>query len=217
MSAPARSGPAHLRPRGTEDTISAHRAAPAHLASGRGGEDDGVDPTVSPLASVGAAAVAAAVAIAPAIDPDDGESSGRHLEVVPPRHRSPVDQRKRTRLLLGLSAVAAAFVVFGLVYLHVISTEEQFRIDKLAAKETQQEQTYQDLRLQANRAASPASIYNQATNKLHMVDPTRVQAVPAPRGSVTPASSDLTPKNGATAPGGASDWPAVEGETGGGS
>jgi hypothetical protein len=149
--------------------------------------------------------VAAAVQPRPA----EPEPRPRHLWIVPPRHRAPAAQRRRTRLALAAAAIGFALVVFGLVYLHVISTEKQFTIDRLTATQTQLEQQYQVKRLRVDRAYSPAHVMKAALRD-GMVEPSSVQAIKAPVGSATPASANTTPANGEQAPAGASDWPQVK-------
>ncbi len=150
----------------------------------------------------------------PKRSPAEVQPAPRHLRIVPPGHRSPAEQRRRTRLLLACAAVASAIVVFSLVYLHVISTEKQFTIDHLSSTQTQLQQRYEDLRLQADKAAAPANIMH-AASRLGMVTPGYENFIKAPKGSATPPSADPTPANGRLAPGGVSDWPQVKSDLAG--
>jgi cell division protein FtsL len=152
----------------------------------------------------GAAAVAAAAAKVDPLAPETPEQ--RHLEVVGQRSRLGVARQHRTRLWLGLAGAAAVIVAFGLVYLHVIAAQRQFTLDDLNTQVTQQEATYQRLRLQVAQLNSPARIVAEAETKLGMVQPSSVTYL-TPSGSSASATPGASPSQ---APAGDSDWPQVK-------
>ena len=61
------------------------------------------------------------------------------------------------RLAVAAAGVFVAAVVFGLVGVHVMLAQNQFRLDRLNAQAKAQEASYQRLRLQVDQLESPAA------------------------------------------------------------
>ena len=74
----------------------------------------------------------------------------------------------------------ALVVAFGLVYLHVVLAQRQFRLDQLNAGVQQDQLSYQKLRLQVAELASPQQIISTAEGKLGMVQPGSITYLTAP-------------------------------------
>lgn len=140
----------------------------------------------------------------------------RHLRVVEPRRRFALITGSRTRVIVWVGVLGAVIVVFALVYLHVMSAQKQFEINRLDSEEQTLAQRYQDLRVQASQANSPARIIG-AAERLGMTEPASVQVLPVAAGSLDRGepSAPSAPASGRQAPAGVSDWsqmqPVVEG------
>jgi hypothetical protein len=79
--------------------------------------------------------------------------------------------------------------VFALVTLHVVSAEQQLKLDSLNLQEQRAQGTYEDLRLQVDTLDTPGRILSAAT-KLGMVQPGTVTYIRVPGApSVTGLSS----------------------------
>jgi hypothetical protein len=130
-------------------------------------------------------------------------------------------QRGRRRFRLAIAAGSAFFaaIVFGLVGLHVVLAQNQFRLDRLNASTATEETRYQRLRLEVDQLESPQRIVATAENKLHMVvapgvsylTPSRSVVLtpsPATRHESSQATSpSTTPPSGGQGP---ADWAAVK-------
>lgn len=156
----------------------------------------------------------------------------RHLRLVPRRTRRRWFQG---RLLLYAFVAGVAAVAFGLVALHVMIAEVQFRLDGLQQKAAVYQGRYEKLRLQVAEDEAPARIIRVATES-GLQQPASVTYLPAPRtGSATSgqgATSRGTGSSGSAssappssvpsrsghsgapavvpAPPGEGDWPAVK-------
>jgi cell division protein FtsL len=139
--------------------------------------------------------------------------------LVPPRQR----RRLRRRLSwYGLVAGVLA-VCFGLVGLHVVIAEAQFRIDRLQQQASAEQARYEKLRLLVAELEAPARIVSVAEGELGMRQPASVSFLPAPKvaggqagisggGSGGGAAGAGTRSQGRTvpAPTGDADWPSVK-------
>jgi cell division protein FtsL len=61
--------------------------------------------------------------------------------------------------------------LFGLVGMHVVLAQEQFRLDRLEAKATSEQTTYDQLRLEVAELESPQRVVADAQKRLGMVQP----------------------------------------------
>jgi cell division protein FtsL len=125
----------------------------------------------------------------------------------------------------------AVVVAFGLVYLHVVLAQRQFRLDQLNARVQQDQLSYQKLRLQVAELASPQQIISTAEGKLGMVQPGSVTYLTAPvqaaaaAGSVQVGGGSTLVLPGSTtkgssssvmqAPEGDADWPSIKSQVAG--
>ena len=155
-----------------------------------------------------------------------------HLRLVPRRTRR---RWFAGRFLLYAFVAGVAAVAFGLVALHVMIAEVQFRLDGLQQKAAVYQGRYEKLRLQVAEDEAPARIIRVATES-GLQQPASVTYLPAPRtgfatsgqgatssgagssgaGSSAPPSSvpSRSGHSGASdvvpAPAGEGDWPAVK-------
>lgn len=160
---------------------------------------------------------------APASRPGPGEGSG--LRLVPARRRFAASRRRKATLVAALASAVGVAVVFGLVYLHVLAAQEQFRIDRLTNQAAAEAQTYESLRLELDRATSPAAVM-AAAKALGMHEPSSVTYLQAPAAQrslaarqlaagAVPVAAASKPRTGSLAPLGAAEWPAVKAVVGG--
>jgi cell division protein FtsL len=98
----------------------------------------------------------------------------RHLEVVPPRSRSPQTRRRRARLVAGAGVIVAFVAVFGLVGIHVLLAQGQFRLAHLQGQADDAQARYIRLRLEVAQLESPERIVAAAQERLGMVAPSSV-------------------------------------------
>ena len=125
----------------------------------------------------------------------------RHLRLVPRRTRR---RWFSGRFLLYAFVAGVAAVAFGLVALHVLIAEVQFRLDGLQQKAAVYQGRYEKLRLQVAEDEAPARIIRVATES-GLQQPASVTYLPAPRtGSATSgqgATSSGTGRSGTASPG----------------
>jgi cell division protein FtsL len=142
--------------------------------------------------------------------------------VVPAPFESPARRRRRVRLIGALAGAFFVAVVFGLVWLHVVLAQNQFRLDRLDARVSDEQSQYERSRLQVDQLESPQRIVDTAEGKLGMVPPSTViyltpsapPATTAPPGPTAP-STTLPAKPGpatVAAPAGhaLTDWTSVK-------
>ncbi len=153
--------------------------------------------------------------LSPAVDAPrkPGESHLRLLEM-----GSRARYRPTPRAALAVSIVAATLVCLALVYVHVVLAQQQFSLDRTNAQISQQETTYQNLRLKVAQLSSPANIISTAEGKLGMVQPSSVKYLtPSPAdqpvgvdstGSASGPNGALQPA--AMTPSSDSNWPKVK-------
>lgn len=96
---------------------------------------------------------------------------------------------------LFLSTVVFLFLgLFGLVSLHVLLSQSQFRLDELEEKTAKEEARYRRLRLQVAELESPETIVKAAREELGMVEPDSVSyLVPAVETATTQDASSGAP------------------------
>jgi cell division protein FtsL len=153
----------------------------------------------------------------PFVEGGPGDSTSwdrpRHLRVVERQPFWSFWRERQGRILLGLAAGIGVVVAFGLVYLHVILAQNQFRLDRLNQQATKEQLTYEQLRLQVAQLESPQHIISTAEGQLGMHQPSSVTyltGLPAPAASDSAPASSIT-----TAPAGDANWPTIKPELAG--
>jgi cell division protein FtsL len=138
-----------------------------------------------------------------------------HLRVVKPAGLSPARRRRRVRLLGVVVGAFVVAVVFGLVGLHVLLAQNQFRLDRLNTEAAAQQAQYDKGRLQVDQLSAPARIVAAAEGRLGMVPATKViplMPVPLPANTAVPGTqATKTSTTGAAQSSHATtDWTAVK-------
>ncbi len=118
-------------------------------------------------------------------------------------------------MVLGLSSVAVV-VAFGLVYLHVLSAQTQFELDRKAAVLQTAQVHYEDQRVAVAHASAPANIMRAAL-RLGMRQPGYERFVLGVGGPASPTATAPAPSEGAIAPAGISDWSRIKSDVQGSS
>jgi len=136
--------------------------------------------------------------------------------VVEPKRRGRPSARF---LFLAASGVVLA-VAFGLVYLHVVMAQRQFRLDDLNTRVAQEQAQYQQLRLQVAQLSSPQQIISTAEGKLGMRQPDSVSYLSPRTGAVSAGAPRLGTGRQAgagvvPAPQGDANWPAIKADLAG--
>ena len=149
----------------------------------------------------------------------EGQGTERHLQVVPRRGR-----RRASRRLVIYSLVACAVVVaFGLVSLHVMIAEAQFRLDHLQQEAAAYQARYEKLQLQVALDEAPSRIAELAIEN-GLQQPAAVTYLPAPAqppgsgsraggarsGRGPSASGPATSQGTVAAPAGTGNWPSLK-------
>jgi cell division protein FtsL len=130
------------------------------------------------------------------------------LRLVPPDYVPPRVRRRRARLFVAGLSVLFALGLLGIVSLHVVLTQGQFRLDRLQARATEQQARYEQLRLQVAELESPERIVAVAQERLGMVSPGAVTYLaPTSSAATTPAVEKRTP---GTATGPSTSWSQVK-------
>ena len=127
------------------------------------------------------------------------------LRIVRPTETSPRIRRRRARLAVIALFALAAMGLFGLVALHVVLTQNQFRLDDLRSQAATQEAKYQRLRLEVAQLESPERIVAEAQQRLGMQQPPSVtyltpvnpapaaaESAPAPDSALAAGGTDST-------------------------
>lgn len=122
-----------------------------------------------------------------------------HGGAVPGRRRGPAPHRP-LRLALWTTAVLTVGTIFGAAAFHVLLVQSQFRLDRLSDRAAEEQQRYEELRLQVARLAAPERIVATAQERLGMIVPPNVAYLMAP----APAPG------GPAAPSLAADWSEVK-------
>ena len=136
------------------------------------------------------------------------------LRLVEAHRERAVRRSRRARLAVLGAGTFIAVVVFGLVGLHVMLAQNQFRLDRINSQTAAEEARYQRLRLEVDQLESPSRIVATAEGKLGMVPPANVTyltpsapAAPgAAGGGVFASPSATVPSAGSSA----GDWAAVK-------
>ncbi len=82
-----------------------------------------------------------------------------------------VHRQRRIKVVGALVGLVVFGMLFGLVVFQTVLVQNQNRIDKVDAKITAAQATYQQLRLQAAQLEAPTRIVQEATTRLGMVTP----------------------------------------------
>jgi cell division protein FtsL len=163
------------------------------------------------------------------------EQAHRHLRLV---EREARRRTNRRHAIVSVAIAGIAVVCLGLVALHVLIAENQFRLDHLEQQAAVQQERYERLRLQVAELEAPARIVSAAEGPLGMRQPGSVTYLPATSAPVAagratspevlsnglaPArpgdgtegnSADpapwAAPGGSVTAPGGDADWPVIK-------
>jgi hypothetical protein len=173
--------------------MSAHGAAGPHGASIRPGRKE-AQPSVNP--------------------------SRPDLRVVEPGVQAATRRRRRIRLTALGAGGFLAIVVFGLVGVHVMLAQNQFKLDRLNSRSAIEEGRYQRLRLEVDQLEAPQRIVATAEGRLGMVSSPGVKYL-TPSSPLTSATSSSPPGESApslaspstgTPPAGEgpTDWAAVK-------
>jgi cell division protein FtsL len=124
------------------------------------------------------------------------------LRVVGPKERTSAARARRMRVLAVLMVGVVISGLFGLVGMHVILAQEQFRLDRLETKATVEQATYDQLRLEVAQLESPDRIVADAQQRLGMVQPPAISylapSTPAPSSPTTnpqPPQSNAQPQS----------------------
>ena len=137
--------------------------------------------------------------------PAPARQPSRILRLVRPGEVTPKTRRRRARLAAAFTVCLIGAGLFATVAFHVVITQNQFRLDRLRDRATDQQARYQRLRLQVAELESPARIAAEAHDKLGMVQPPAV-AYLAPQAPSTgrPSTPAQQQKDGS------SDWSNVK-------
>jgi cell division protein FtsL len=140
------------------------------------------------------------------------------LEALPAGYRSPRSRRLRARLLAVAGLAVAVGTLFGLVGVHVLLTQNQFRLAQLQRQADVQQTEYLRLRLEVSQLEAPQRIVAAARDQLGMVPATSLTylsptaaaiTVPAPH-LASPATTPVPSTTATTAKGSAGTWAAVK-------
>src|SRR3954447_1593749 len=119
--------------------------------------------------------------------PDGPERPERRGRPAPPLHVVRPEERRqarRVRRRARLAALATVLTVgvglFGVVALHVVLTQNQFRLDRLRRNAAVEQSRYEPLRLQVAQPESPERIVATAQERLGMVVPPDVRSLTPP-------------------------------------
>jgi len=142
-----------------------------------------------------------------------------HLRVVRPPGLSPARRRRRVRLVGTLVSFFVVAVVFGLVGLHVMLAQNQFRLDRLNTQAAAEQAAYERSRLKVDQLSAPDRIVGEAESKLGMVPAgpvtnlapsppaTAASSASAGSGRKSPTTNAATTPQGDHAP---TDWSTVK-------
>jgi hypothetical protein len=146
-------------------------------------------------------------------DPSDEsfEERRRHLRLVREQARRRANGR---RLLVSAGIALLGVFCLGLVTFHVLIAENQFTLDRLTQTASNEQASYERLRLQVAQLEAPARIVSEAEGKLDLVQPGSVTYLPATSTQATKGGGGATvgsaPAGSVTAPQGDADWPSIK-------
>jgi cell division protein FtsB len=110
------------------------------------------------------------------------------LRVVRPKEQQLARRsRRRARLAAVATVLTIGVGLFGVVALHVILTQNQFRLDRLRRDAATEQSRYERLRLNVAELESPQRIVATAQDRLGMVVPPDVRYLTPP---AAPASAE---------------------------
>lgn len=117
------------------------------------------------------------------------------LKVVRPEDRKAArNASRRARVLAAVTVLIVAAGLFGVVALHVILTQNQFRLDHLRQQATAEQSKYERLRLNVAELESPQRIVDTAQQRLGMVTPPEVRYLTPPAGTAAAATKNAGAK-----------------------
>jgi cell division protein FtsL len=124
------------------------------------------------------------------------------LRVVTPDYVPARVQRRRARLLAVAVSLLVGLGLLGIACLHVVLTQGQFELDRINARAEQEQQRFEQLRLEVAELESPERVVAAAQERLGMVPPPGVtyltpsgpaaeqrEATPAPKSASGPPTS----------------------------
>jgi cell division protein FtsL len=104
------------------------------------------------------------------------EQTRRHLRLV---EREARRRTNRRHAIVSVAIAGIAVVCLGLVALHVLIAENQFRLDQMQQQAAVQQERYEKLQLQVAQLEAPARIVSVAEGPLGMRLPGSVTYLPA--------------------------------------
>ena len=145
----------------------------------------------------------------------ESEAGERHLYLVRQQARRRANRR---HLVVSVFIGALAAVSMGLVALHVLIAENQFKLDNLQQQASTQQANYERLRLSVAQLESPSRIVSVAEGELGMHQPGSITYLPAtttPAGGgaevgAAPTSGGSVSGGTVSAPEGDADWPPIK-------
>jgi cell division protein FtsL len=130
----------------------------------------------------------------------------RILRLVRPGELTPKARKRRARVAAGFTVCLIGIGLFATVAFHVVLTQNQFRLDHLTDRATDEQARYQRLRLQVAELESPSRIVDAAQHQLGMVQPPSVVYLTP----TTPSSAASAPANDQSQENADGDWSAVK-------
>ncbi|HXW81711.1 MAG TPA: hypothetical protein VEJ84_19555 [Acidimicrobiales bacterium] len=154
----------------------------------------------------------------------EGQEQRNHLRLI---RQQESRRANRRRLLVSLGIACVAALCLGLVALHVLIAENQFRLDQLQQTASSEQESYERLRLQVAELEAPARIVSEAEGRFGMVQPGSVTYLPAVSatsqatasagngtsagaGDDQPSTDVSQSQGGIPAPEGDADWPSIK-------
>ena len=111
------------------------------------------------------------------------------LRIVRAADATPRMRRRRARIAAVTLVAVVAAGLFGVVALHVVLTQNQFRLDRLRTQADAEQAKYQRLRLEVAQLESPEHVVATAQQELGMVTPPTITYLTP----VTPAQPQQPP------------------------
>ena len=100
-------------------------------------------------------------------------------QIIERRRKRRVAAQRQWRLALSITALLSVIAIFGAAVFHVMLVQSEFRLEKLDAQATAEQQRYEKLRLEVARLGAPERIVAAAQQRLGMVPPAQVTYITA--------------------------------------
>ena len=100
-------------------------------------------------------------------------------QIIDRRRKRRVAAQRQWRLALSITALLSVIAIFGAAVFHVMLVQSEFRLEKLEAEATAEQQRYEKLRLEVARLGAPERIVAAAQQRLGMVPPAQVSYITA--------------------------------------